>query len=141
MRYAADASRTALRERFDTEERKIDAAALSAHLVELSGPVRVLDLRRDQTLDALALDDQISTSRSPGVWQACHELIDLVDEWFGTNCDGLVYRSRTTPQRSANLAFFAHAHLAARTLGTLNDQPELLLDLIATDGFQIMGYR
>jgi len=141
VRYAADAKRTALRERFDTEERKIDARALTAQLVELTGAVRVLDLRRDQTLDALGIDDQVSTARSFGVWQACHHLVDLVYEWFGEQCDGLVYRSRTTPERSANLAFFSHAALTARPLGNLRAQDELLLQLIAADGFQIMGWR
>ena len=141
VRYAADAKRTALRERFDTEERKIDARALTAHLVELTGAVRVLDLRRDQTLDGLGIDDQISTGRSLGVWQAGHRLVDLVYEGFGEQCDGLVYRSRTTPERSANLAFFPHAALTARALGTLRTQDELLLQLIAADGFQIMGWR
>jgi hypothetical protein len=36
-----------------------------------------------------------------------------------------VYRSRTTPERSANLAFFSHAPLTARRLGNLGDQTAL----------------
>lgn len=103
--------------------------------------MRVLDLRRDQTLDALNLDDQINTGRSLGVWQACHQLVDCVDDWFGEQCHGLAYRSRTTPERSANIAFFSHAPLRGRTLGTLRHQDQLLLELIAADGFQIMGWH
>ena len=40
-------------------------SALDSHLTELTGPIHVIDLRRDQTLDALGLDDQVSTSRPP----------------------------------------------------------------------------
>jgi hypothetical protein len=140
IRYAGDTQRVAMRERFDESKRVVRAAQLSLHLVELTGPVRVIDLRRDQTLDALKLDDQISTSRARDVWNACHSLADLVHEWFGDRCDGIVYRSRTTPERSANLAFFAHAPLTVRGLGTLAGNPQLLLDCTAADGFQIMGW-
>jgi hypothetical protein len=141
MRYAGDAQRVAMRERFDEARRVVRAGQLDLHLVELTGPVRILDLRRDQTLDALGLDDQISTSRAREVWTVCHTFADLLHDWFGQRCDGIVYRSRTTPEGSANLAFFAHAPLTARPLGTLADNPQLLLDCTAADGFQIMGWR
>lgn len=130
-----------MRERFDRDERRIDAVALRMHLVELTGAVQVLDLRRDRTLDALGLDDQINTSRAPGVWAACHQLADLVHDWFGARCDGIAYRSRTTPQQSANLAFYAHAPLAARDLGPLAAQQNLLAECVLSDGFTIQGWR
>jgi hypothetical protein len=141
IRYAGDAPRVAMRERFDESKRVIRADQLALQLAELTGPVRVVDLRRDQTLDALGLDDQISTSRARDVWPACHRLADLVHDWFGDRCDGIVYRSRTTPERSANLAFFAHAALRAGGLGALADNPQLLLECTVADGFQIMGWR
>jgi hypothetical protein len=141
VRYAGDAKRVAMRERFDQSRRVITAAQLGLHLIELRGSIRVLDLRRDSTLDALGLDDQISTSRARGVWAACQRLADLVHEWFGERCDGIVYRSRTTPQSSANLAFFAHAPLAAVNLGTLVEQPDLLARSLVADGFAIEGWR
>jgi hypothetical protein len=141
IRYAGDAQRVAMRERFDEAKRVVRPSQLALQLVELTGPVRVLDLRRDHNLDALGLDDQISTSRARDVWAACHSLADLVHAWFGERCDGIAYRSRTTPERSANLAFFVHAPLTARQLGTLADNPQLLLDCTAADGFQIMGWR
>lgn len=140
VRYAGDALRGAMRERFDASGRRVRAADLDLRLVELSGEIRVLDLRQDRTLDALGLDDQISTSRAPGVWGACHLLGDRVRDWFGERCDGLVYRSRTTPQRSANLAFFAHAQLAARDLGRLGDRDDLLAACVLSDGFAIQGW-
>ncbi len=141
VRYAGDAARTAMRERFDRDRRQLSTAHLDLHLVELTGPIRVLDLRRDDTLDALGLDDQISTSRAPDVWAACQRLSDLVHDWFGERCDGVVYRSRTTPQRSRNLAFHAHAPLAARDLGPLRTQAALLDSCVLSDGFAVQGWR
>jgi hypothetical protein len=130
-----------MRERFDEQRRRLTPADLDLKLVELTGTVRVLDLRRDQTLDALGLDDQVSTSRTPDVWSACQQLIDRVRDWFGDRCDGVVYRSRTTPEHSANLAFFEAARLTARNLGTLREQPTLIDSCIVTDGFDVRGWR
>jgi hypothetical protein len=130
-----------MRERFDREGRLITPAHLQLQLVRLTGAVRVLDLRRDRALDALGLDDQISTARSPEVWAACHRLVDLVHEWFGGRCEGIVYRSRTTPERSANLAFYAHAPLQAESLGALGEQEQLLVECAAREGFAIKGWR
>jgi hypothetical protein len=59
----------------------------------------------------------------------------LVREWFGDDCGGIAYRSRTTPQRSANLAFFRHAQASARSLGRLADQRGLLIACAVSDGF------
>lgn len=141
VRYAGDDPRVALRECFDRDHRIVARARLEGHLVELTGAIRVLDLRRDRILDALGLDDQISTGRAPEVWSACQRLTDLVHDWFGERCDGIVYRSRTTPERGANLAFFSHAPLTAHDLGPLRDQEELLRTAILTDGFTIRGWR
>jgi hypothetical protein len=141
VRYAGDGMRVAMRERFDKAERSISARDLRLHLVELTGPLQVIDLRRDRTLDAFGLDDQVSTSRAPGVWQACQQLADQVVAWFGERCHGIVYRSRTTPQRSANLAFFAHAPLTARDLGVLREQDALLAACALGEGFTIQGWR
>jgi hypothetical protein len=141
VRYAGDEPRVAMRERFDRPERRIEAGDLQLRLVELTGELRVLDVRRDRVLDALGLDDQISTSRAPDVWSACQRLTDLVHEWFGERCDGIVYRSRTTPEHGANLAFFRHAPLTARDLGTLRAQEELLRTCVLTEGFTIRGWR
>lgn len=130
-----------MRERFDDQRRRLRPADLDLVLVRLTGTVRVLDLRRDAVLDALGLDDQISTSRAPDVWAAAQLLIDRVHAWFGTRCDGVVYRSRTTPERSANLAFFESAQLAAQPLGPLRSQGTLIDSCILTDGFTVRGWR
>ena len=141
VRYAGQEARVAMRERFDAQRRRLTPADLDLELVELTGTVRVLDLRRDQILDALGLDDQVSTSRAPDVWSACQQLVDRVYDWFGERCDGVVYRSRTTPEHSANLAFFKRASLTARSLGTLREQPTLIDSCIMTDGFDVRGWR
>ena len=130
-----------MRERFDRDRRHLAATHLDLHLVRVSGTIRVLDLRRDDTLDALGLDDQISTSRAPDVWAAGQRLSDLVAAWFGARCHGIAYRSRTTPQRSANLAFFEHAPLQPDDLGPLRTQPALLDSCILSDGFAVQGWR
>lgn len=140
VRYAADSQRAALRERFDGEGRVVSEAALALRVVELTGRISVLDLRHERVLDALGLDDQISTSRAPGVWTACHALTDLLAGWFGERLDGLVYRSRTTPSRSANLAFLKRAPLVARDLGPLRAQEGLLAACITSDGFLVEGW-
>jgi hypothetical protein len=140
VRYAGDAQRVAMRERFDDEGRIVSTEHLRLHLVRLTGDVRVLDLRHNRNLDALGLDDQINTSRAPAVWDACQRLVDHVHDWYGDRCDGIVYRSRTTPERSANLAFFSHAPLAARTLGRLGDQEGVLAACVLSDGFAVEGW-
>jgi len=139
-RYAGDAARVAMRERFDATGRRLRAEDLQLRLVALSGAVQVLDLRHARTLDALGLDDQISTSRAPGVWSAAQALGDRVRGWFGERCHGLVYRSRTTPQRSANLAFFAHAPLRPSELGRLGERADVLAACVLSDGFAIQGW-
>ena len=141
VRYAGAEPRVALRERFDAKNRLIEPGDLELRFVELRGAIRVLDLRLDRTLDALRLDDQISTSRARDVWAVAQQLVDLIHEWFGERCHGLVYRSRTTPERAANLAFFEHAPLVAHDLGTLREQAILLESCVLSDGFEIQGWR
>ncbi|MEO6885909.1 MAG: RES domain-containing protein, partial [Jatrophihabitantaceae bacterium] len=48
VRYAGDAQRVAMRERFDSSGRIVSADDLGLHLVELTGRLQVLDLRRDR---------------------------------------------------------------------------------------------
>lgn len=109
-------------------------------LVELTGRLQVLDLRREANLDALGLDDQISTSRAADVWTVAQELADRVDAWFGARCHGFVYRSRTTPERSANLAFGRAAPLTPRMVGRLGDLDNLLVAAVLSDGFTIESW-
>jgi hypothetical protein len=140
VRYAGDGQRVAMRERFDGSGRVVSPADLSLRLVELTGVLRVLDLRLERNLDALGLDDQVSTGRGPEVWATCQQLSDRVFAWYGERCQGIVYRSRTTPQRSANLAFFAHAPLQPVDRGALKDRSGLLASCVLSDGFTVEGW-
>lgn len=140
VRYAADSLRAAMRERFDAEGRVVSRAHLELRVVELTGRISVLDLRQERVLDALGLDDQVSTSRAAEVWGACHLLTDRLDSWFGQRLGGVVYRSRTTPQRSANLAFLQRAPLVARDLGPLRRQETLLAACVSGEGFLVEGW-
>jgi hypothetical protein len=66
-----------------------------------------LDLRTEANLTALDVDDRVNTSHDPIAWDACHRLTDSVQSWWPADIDGIVYRSRTTPQTSLSLAFFS----------------------------------
>lgn len=137
-RYAARTARGALREAFDSRGRVLAPMDLRRTLVRLEGQARVLDLRREQVLDAFGLDDRVSTARDPATWEQCHRLVDQVRAHYGARCDGVVYRSRTTPQSSANLAFFAGHRLTVRGAGPLGEQRDLLSALVVADGFAIL---
>jgi len=137
VRYAAGTLRGAIRERFHDDRRWITAAGLEARVVEVRGRVRVLDLRQERVLDALRVDDEINVGRSHRVLRCSQHLATLLPQWFETRCDGVVYRSRTTPETSVNLAFFSWAPLTAIDIGALADQQALLANLVADDGFRV----
>ncbi|MGH9042627.1 MAG: RES domain-containing protein [Acidimicrobiia bacterium] len=116
VRYAATASHGAARERYRDTGHYIPPDHAGHYLVTLTGDLRVLDLRRETTLDALGLDDRVSTGHEPEVWKAAQELSDLVHRWWSEQCHGIAYRPRTRPETSLNLAFFAHAPLEGRSV-------------------------
>jgi hypothetical protein len=98
--------------------------------------LRVLDLRSESTLDALGLDDRVSTGHEQPVWDAAQQLTDRVLGWWGDAVHGLLYRSRTTPGSSANIAFFARAPLRGRSR-TVASSTNLLNELITAHGFTV----
>lgn len=108
VRYAGLTVHGAARERYIDSGRYIPPDHRDHRLVQLTTarPFRVLDLRTEANLDALDVDDQISTSHRPLVWDACHRLADAVRGWW-TDLDGIAYRPRTTPASSMNVAFFS----------------------------------
>jgi hypothetical protein len=127
-----------LREAFDPD-RYIAAPSLDRWLVTLTVAGRALDLRTDDTLDAFGLDDQISTSRDPWVWQTAHSLADLHWSRYGGHdrVPGIVYRSRTTPQHNANVAWFTETPVAAISAVRLGERLDLLEAAITADGFAV----
>ena len=136
MRYAARSDEGAARERYRDSGSFIPADHASHHLVTLSGRVRVLDLRNERVLDALGLDDQISTSRADPWFNAAHHLTDAVRGWWGDHIEGIAYRFRTTPETSTNLAFFEHAPLEATSV-PLAQCTELLDRLVVARAFTV----
>lgn len=137
VRYAARTLRGAFRERYADTRRVIRARDADTAVVRLTGRIRVLDLRREHVLDALRLDDEISTGRDPRVLTASRVLCARLTDWYGGRLHGIVYRSRTTPASSANLAFFAAAPLRAEDAGTVGDYASLLVALVADDAFRV----
>lgn len=128
-----------LRETFDPE-RHLSAAQLDRWVVELTLTGSVLDLRTDDTLDALGLDDQVSTGRAPGVWTTAQALGDLLWQGYaarGRRAPAIVYRSRTTPQHNANVALFAHSVAEVLSVRRLRDLPGLLEAAVTADGFTL----
>jgi hypothetical protein len=136
-RYAATSQPGAARERYDDTGRFVEAGHAEHFLVILTcaRPFRYLDLRNEKVLDLLGLDDRVSTTHEEEIWTACHDLADFVHGWWG-QVDGIVYRSRTTPQTSSNVAFWSTDGL--NVVGEhLVDCAAVLDDLILRHGFTV----
>jgi hypothetical protein len=127
-----------LREAFDPD-RYIDAASLRRWVVALTVAGGALDLRTDETLDAFGLDDQVSTSREPLVWETAQALGDLhfLRHTGRDRVPPIVYRSRTTPQHNANLVVFPGTELKIVSVTRLADCADLLEAAIVADGFTV----
>ncbi len=98
-------------------------------------PLRVFDLRTEQNLDVLRVDDQISTGQHPAVWDTCHRLADAVRRWWD-ELDAIVYRSRTTPATSSSLALFAVDAYDVESW-TLAERVDVLAYLVLRHGFTV----
>ena len=138
VRYAATTPHGAARERYRDTGSYIPPDHAGHYLVTLSrtAPLRVLDLRREAILDALGLDDRISTSHEPQVIADAQALSDLVVAWWGDKVHGIAYRSRTTPETSTNLALLPCAPVRGRSQ-TLHRARGFLDTLTVRHGFTI----
>lgn len=136
-RYGAGTLTGAFRERYRPTGLVIPADHTDQHLVRLTASrhLLVLDLRTEANLDALGIDDQISTGQHPDVWQTCHRLVDAARRWW-TELDAIVFRSRTTPESSVNFAFFALGAFAAESW-PLRQRTDVLTDLVLRHGFTV----
>jgi hypothetical protein len=134
-RYAGASLAGAFRERYRLSGLVIPADHADHYLVRLvaARPLRVLDLRTEKNLDALNVDDQISTGQHPDVWATCHRAADAVRRWWD-DVDAVVYRSRTTPETSANYAFFSADPFMVESW-RLADRTDVLTDLVLRHGF------
>jgi hypothetical protein len=136
-RYAGTSLVGAFRERYRATGLVIPTDHAAHHVIRLVAArhLRVLDLRTEKNLDALRVDDQISTGQHADVWDTCHRLADAARRWWD-DLDAIVYRSRTTPQTSANVAFFADDAFDIESW-VLADRPDILTDLVLRHGFTI----
>jgi hypothetical protein len=136
-RYAATTPAGAFRERYRATGLVIPADHAGHHLVRLvaAAHLRVLDLRTQANLDALDVDDQISTGQHADVRATCHRLADAARRWW-PDLDGIMYRSRTTPEESVNVAFFGTCGLTARSW-PLTGRDDVLVDLVLRHDFTL----
>jgi hypothetical protein len=136
-RYAGASLVGAFRERYRATGLMIPADHAAHHRVRLVAArhLRVIDLRTESNLDALGVDDQISTGQHAAVWDTCHRLADAVKRWWD-DLDAIVYRSRTTPETSANFAFFADDDFAIESW-ILADRHDVLTELVLRHGFTV----
>ena len=136
-RYAATAYEGAFRERYRDTGRSIPADHATHYVIRLvaTRSLRVLDLRTQRNLDALDVDDQVSTGQKRQVWKKCHQLADAARRWW-PDPDAIVYRSRTTPQTSINYAFFSHEAFMTESW-VLADRTDILVDLVLRHDFTV----
>ena len=136
-RYAGRSLVGAARERYRDSGLLIPADHASHRVVRLlaARPVRVFDLRRERNLDVLGVDDQINTGQHPAVWDTCHRLADAARTWW-QDLDAIVYRSRTRPETSVNVAFFAADAFTVESW-TLSARTDLLVELVLRHGFTV----
>ncbi len=113
------------------------ATIVNGHLVPLV-PKRDLcafDLRAQQNLDVLDLDDQISTGQHPAVWDTCHRLVDAAGASWD-DLDAIIYRSPPTPTRSVNIAFFSTDAFRAQSW-VFVEREDIVVDLVLRHGFTV----
>lgn len=137
VRYGGRSLVGAARERYRDSGLLLPSDHAEHHLVRLvaARPLRVFDLRTEQNLDVLRVDDQISTGQHPAVWDTCHRLADAVRRWWD-ELDAIVYRSRTTPATSSSLALLADDAYDVESW-TLAERVDVLADLVLRHGFTV----
>jgi hypothetical protein len=137
VRYASRSFVGAAREKYRVCGFYIPADHATQQLVRLTADrhLHVFDLRVEQNLDVLNIDDQISTSQHDAVWDTCHHLTDAASGWWD-DLDAIVYRSRTTPATSTNIAFFADDAFTIESW-PLAERLDVLADLVLRHAFTV----
>lgn len=141
VRYAASTSTAATRERFPG--RTLTEADGGLRLVRLDGSPSALHLTRRSVLDALGLDDRVSTGRldKPAVngdplLDVAQQLSDAVYDWWGGSPPPLVYRTRSTPS-ARSVAFTRTVAWDTTNSGLLRDAVSLLVRIVTRHGFTV----
>lgn len=142
VRYAASRAAVAARERFPG--RVITQADGDLWLVRLSGMPLSLYLTHQANLDALGVDDRVSTGRFAGdrdedadpLLNTCGRLIDALYDWWSGRPPPIVYRARTTPV-GRSIAFTSTAEAEVHDVGQLRDATALHAHLVLRAGFTV----
>jgi hypothetical protein len=139
VRYAANRVDAAALERFPA--RTITEADGDIRLVRLHGSPSTLHLTRQDSLNALELDDCVSTGRLDGsgadpLLATSQALSDAVYDWWGTAPPPLVYRTRSTPS-ARSLAFTATTAWDTTTSRPLRQARSLLAHLVIRRDFTV----
>lgn len=140
MRYAANRSVAALRERFPG--RTITSRSAELFVVELAADTAALHLTHQGNLDALGVDDRINTGRldTPGgdaLLDLGQELSDALYDWWAGDPPAIVYRTRSVP--SARSVAFREGALTPVRARPLREATRLLATLVARHGFTVPG--
>jgi hypothetical protein len=108
-----------------------------------------LHLTHQSNLDALNLDDRVSTGRvnptsrsdPDPLLQTCGRLVDAVYDWWGGSPPTMLYRSRTVPSTGRSNAFSEWASVRARVVGRLRDAHALQTELVLRAGLMVPPAR
>lgn len=144
VRYAASRAALAVRERFSA--RIITEAEGDLWLVRLGGMPWSLYLTHQANLDALGLDDRISTGRLAGdrdgdadpLLDTCGRLTDDLYDWWDGEPPPIVYRTRTAPV-GRSIAFTNAAEATVDGVDQLRNATALHAYLVLRAGFTVPG--
>lgn len=142
VRYAASRAAVAARERFPS--RIVTEVDGDLWLVELGRMPPSLYLTHQANLDALGIDDRVSTGRigferdedPDPLLDTCGRLVDALYDWWAGRPPPIVYRPRTTPA-GRSVAFTKTAEAEIRDVGPLRDATALHAHLVLTAGFTV----
>lgn len=124
--------------------RTITAADGDAWLVELGEMPSALNLTRQAVLDALGIDDRISTGRievtgrtdPDPLLDASGRLMDAVYDWWHSHPPPIVYRTRSMPD-ARSIAFTAAAGAGVVGAHPLRTATALHVHLVLRAGFTV----
>jgi hypothetical protein len=143
VRYAANRAAGAARERFPA--RMLSEADGELWLICLGAMPAGLRLTHQATLDALGLDDRVSTGRidvggrprPDPLLETCGRLADAVYDWWDGRPPPLVYRTRTMPEVGRTIAFTEWTSPRVVSAGQLRDATALHAYLVLGAGFTV----
>lgn len=145
VRYAASDILAATRERFPS--RVLGGAEGRLLVIRLeTDELSALHLTHQANLDALDLDDRISTGRldrlgsgADPLLSTCQALSDAVFDWWEGAPPPLVYRTRTLPA-ARSMAFTRAVGWTTSGSRRLSEATGLLAALVTRHGFTVPGH-